>query len=118
VLDHLRRLPRGRWYYRRPATTAAVATVAVTSTLVGRALLPRCWRPSGIFPLAVASAGAYVAVRLGSVSGVSKYFKHTYLDWFGGDVDDAQTWMLGMLGGGSVLVAWQKVRRIVGAGEV
>jgi hypothetical protein len=63
----------------------------------------------------VASIGAYIALRLGSYTGMSKRFKHTYLDWFSGDVDDAQTWMLAAIGGGSVLVVLGQLRRIIGA---
>lgn len=111
VLKRLWRLRHMPWYYRRPATTGAVASVAVLGTLLARALLPRSWRPSGGGWLLVGSAGAYAALRLGSYTGLSKRFKHTYLDWFGGDVDDAQTWMLAGLGGGGVLVLAQSIRR-------
>ncbi|HYP45839.1 MAG TPA: hypothetical protein VEQ66_11670 [Propionibacteriaceae bacterium] len=45
------------------------------------------------------------------MSGLSKKFKHTYLDWLGGDVDDAQTWMLSALGGGGTLVLGQLASR-------
>ena len=97
--------------YPRRVTTGAVATVAVLSTLWVRALLPRAARPSGWLPVLVASIGAYVSLRLGDYTGVSKRFKHTYLDWFSGDVDDAQTWMLAAIGGGSVLVVLGQLRR-------
>jgi hypothetical protein len=101
--------------YPRGVTTGAVATVAVLCTLLARALLPRAARPSGWLPVLVASIGAYIALRLGSYTGISKRFKHTYLDWFSGDVDDAQTWMLAAIGGGSVLVVLGQLRRVLGA---
>lgn len=101
--------------YPRGVTTGAVAAVAVICTLLVRALLPRAARPSGWLPVLVASVGAYMALRLGSYTGMSKRFKHTYLDWFSGDVDDAQTWMLAAIGGGSVLVVLGQLRRIIGA---
>lgn len=111
MLERLWKLRRMPWYYRRPVTTGAVATVAVLGTFLARALMPRSWRPTGSGWLIVGSAGAYAALRLGSYSGLSKRFKHTFLDWFGGDVDDAQTWMLAGLGGGSTLVLGQLVQR-------
>lgn len=98
--------------YPRGVTTGAVATVAVLCTLLVRALLPRTARPSGWLPVLVASFGAYMALRLGSYTGISKRFKHSYLDWFSGDVDDAQTWMLAAIGGGSVLVVLGQLRRL------
>jgi hypothetical protein len=101
--------------YPRRVTTGAVATVAVLSTLWVRALLPRAARPTGWPPVLVASIGAYLALRVGSYTGLSKHFKHTYLDWFSGDVDDAQTWMLAAVGGGSVLVVLGQLRRLIGA---
>jgi hypothetical protein len=55
--------------------------------------------------------GAYVAVRLGAHTGWSKRFKHEVLDWFGGDVDDAQTWMLATFASGTVLVLARLVLR-------
>lgn len=100
-----------KWLYPRPATTAAVQAVAVGTTLLARALLPATWRPSGALWVPVASSGAYLALRLGAHTGWSKRFKHTVLDWFGGDVDDAQTWMLGTLSGGGILVLAQLTRR-------
>lgn len=109
--EQLDRLRRGRWYYRRPVTTAAVGAVAVMGTLLARAVLPPSAQPSGPGWVVVGSAGAYVTLRLGSVSGLSKKFKHTYLDWLGGDVDDAQTWMLSALGGGGTLVLGQLASR-------
>jgi hypothetical protein len=57
------------------------------------------------------SAGAYIAVRLGAHTGWSKRFKHEVLDRVGGDVDDAQTWMLATFASGTVLVLARLVRQ-------
>lgn len=100
-----------KWLYPRPVTTAAVQAVAISTTVLARALLPEAWRPPGVLWVPVASNGAYVALRLGAHTGWSKRFKHSVLDWFGGDVDDAQTWLLGALSGGGILVLAQLVRR-------
>ena len=91
----------------------------VVHALLVRALLPaprdpragcRCWWPASALML---HSG------LAHYTGISKRFKHTYLDWFSGDVDDAQTWMLAALGGGSVLVVLGQLRRLSAlAGEV
>lgn len=105
MVKPLKMLSEITWSYPRPITTVAVQSVAVTTTLAARAMLPRSWRPSGALPIVVASAGAYVVLRVGSHTGRTKQFKHTVLDGLGGDVDDAQTWMLGVLAGGCVLVA-------------
>ncbi|MEY2521481.1 MAG: hypothetical protein QOJ66_46 [Ilumatobacteraceae bacterium] len=111
VVTPFKMLSEITWSYPRPITTVAVQSVAVTTTLAARAMLPRSWRPSGALPIIVASAGAYVALRVGSHTGRSKQFKHAVLDGLGGDVDDAQTWILGALGGGGVLVALRLLRR-------
>jgi len=100
-----------KWLYPRLVTTLAVQAVGVIATLLARALLPESWRPPGLIWVVVASVSAYVVLRLGAYTGWSKRFKHTILDWFGGDVDDAQTWMLGILSGGAVLVLVQLIRR-------
>jgi hypothetical protein len=107
----LRALRDVSWLYPRPVTTVAVQTVAVTTSLLACRALPPSWRPEGLVPLVLGSTGAYAAVRLGSHSGWSKRFKHGVLDWFGGDVDDAQTWMLAALASGGVLVLTQLCRR-------
>jgi hypothetical protein len=99
-----------KWRYPRPVTTFAVQVLCVIATFVARAMLPRSSRPSRLVDVALASAGAYATVRLGSHSGWSKRFKHRVLDWFGGDVDDAQTWILGVAGGGGCLVVIRVVR--------
>jgi hypothetical protein len=59
-----------------------------------------------------ASGGTYIILRWAKYRGYSKTFKHTILDRFGGDVDDAQTWMLGTLGGGGVLLLGRLVPRL------
>jgi hypothetical protein len=104
-------------FYPRRVTTGAVATTAVLSTLVARALLPQSARPAGWLPILIASGGAYLALRVGSYSGLSKQFKHRYLDWFAGEVDDAQTWMVAALGGAGTLVALGQIRRALQARE-
>jgi hypothetical protein len=111
VLERFKKLLKMPWFYQRRVTTAAVASVAVLSASAARAMLPRSSRPSGLLAWLAAIGGAYLALRLGSYTGMSKRFKHTYLDWFGGDVDDAQTWILGTLGGGSVLLFLQMLGR-------
>jgi hypothetical protein len=62
-------------------------------------------------PVVLGSTGAYVAVRLGAHTGWSKRFKHEVLDRVGGDVDDAQTWMLATFASGTLLVLARLVRR-------
>ncbi len=111
MLERLKKLVGMPWHYRRPASTAAVVTVAVLGTLVARALLPRSARPSGVPWLVLGSIVAYAALRLCSYTGLSKRFKHRFLDCFGGDVDDADTWMLAALAGGSTLFLGQVIRR-------
>jgi hypothetical protein len=107
------------WLYPRPVTTAAVAVTSTLGTLLVRALLPRRLRDGDLRSLAAASTGAYVVLRLGAHTGWSKRFKHSVLDWFGGDVDDAQTWLLAALSGGGILVALRALRsavsRIIGS---
>jgi hypothetical protein len=113
VLTTLKKLSRVSWRYQRHSTTAAVATVAVISSLAARAMLPRT-PPAGAGSLLAATVGAYAVIRLGSASGLSKRFKHHWMDRFGGDVDDAQTWLLGTLGGIGTLVVLRAVRETVG----
>ena len=108
ITDALRRPP---WAYPRPRTTVAVGGVAVTTTLVGRALLPPARRPDGLVPAVVASAASYLVLRTGVRSGVTKAFKHTVMDRIGGDVDDAHTWILGTIAGGASLLALDAVTR-------
>ncbi len=100
------------WLYPRPLTTIAVQCVAVITTYIGRALLPLKFRPSARWVLP-ASGGTYLILRWAKYRGYSKSFKHTVLDRFGGDVDDAQTWMLGTLGGGAALLLVQTMRRLI-----
>jgi hypothetical protein len=104
-----------RWLYPRPVTTLAVLTVAMLMTLLGRALLPETLRPPGPLPVVAATLMAYVALRLGAFTQWTKRFKHSVLDWFGGDVDDAQTWLLAALSGGTALVLIELLRRAVSA---
>lgn len=117
VLGYRRRVERlcklvdVKWSYPRPVTTLAVAAVAASCTVVARSLLPRTWRPERLSWVALASPGTYLVLRLGAHTGWSKRFKHTVLDWFGGDVDDAQTWMLGILSSGGILAVVQITRR-------
>jgi hypothetical protein len=103
-----------RWLHPRPVTTVAVLVVAALSALVARALLPERWRPDGAGWLLLSVLVAYVALRLGAHTGWSKRFKHSVLDWFGGDVDDAQTWLLAGLAAAGVLVLVAMVQRAVG----
>jgi hypothetical protein len=113
VLELLGKLRRTKiYYYPRPATTGAVATVAVLTTLIARGLLPRSARPPGVLWLAAASFFAYGVLRLDNHMHYSKRFKHTYIDRFGGDVDDAQTWILAGLSGGGALALGQVLRRL------
>ena len=114
MLERLRKLTKMPWHYGSPISTAAVAGVAVLGTVLARAVLPHSARPSGWHWVIVGSFGAYAGVRLGSYTGLSKRFKHEYLDRLGGEVDDAQTWMLAVLVGGGTLVASQAVRRAFG----
>lgn len=98
--------------YPRRVTTGAVAATAVLCTLFARTLLPRSMRPSGRLPVVIASGGAYLALRTGSRSGLSKRFKHAYLDPLGGEIDDAQTWLVAALGGTGTLIALDRIRRV------
>lgn len=100
-----------KWSYPRAITTLAVQAVAATCALVARSLLPPTWRPGRLYWVAVASPGTYAVLRLGAHTGWSKRFKHTVLDWFDGDVDDAQTWMLGVLSSAGILLLPQLVKR-------
>ena len=109
MLEDLKKLPRLSWGYERRSTTAAVATVAVLTGLAARALVPSSTVPAGPGPVIAAGLGAYVVLRLGAASGLSKRLKHEVLDRFGGDVDDAQTWLLGTLGGVGTLVGLRAV---------
>jgi hypothetical protein len=111
VLEDLKKLSGLSWRYQRWSTTATVATVSVLSGLAARALMPRSTPPAGPFSVLAASAGAYVVLRLGSASGWSKRLKHEWLDRFGGDVDDAQTWLLGTLAGVGTLVLLRAARK-------
>jgi hypothetical protein len=104
-------ISRVEWLYPRPLTTAAVGAVAVVTTFVGRALLPPTSRPSATWVLP-ASGATYAIIRVAKHSGYSKAFKHSILDRFGGDVDDAQTWLLGTLGGGASLYVLHAARRV------
>jgi hypothetical protein len=100
-----------KWLYPRPVTTLAVLVVAVAATLLSRALLPDRWRPDGLAWVVPAALVAYASHRLLSFRGWAKGFKHTVLDWFGGDVDDAQTWLFAGLSGGAALVAVAALQR-------
>jgi hypothetical protein len=111
VLKLRRMMSEMPWHYDRTVSTVAVQAVAVITALLARALLPARWRPTRLWWVAPASAGAYVTIRAGAHTGWSKRFKHRVLDWLGGDVDDAQTWMLGMLSSGGILVVGQILRR-------
>jgi hypothetical protein len=111
VLD-LWKLPHLSWGYERRTTTATVAGVSVLCGLAARAMLPVDGPAPRVVPVLAAGAGAYVVLRAGHASGLSKRLKHEWLDRFGGDVDDAQTWLLGTLGGLATLVALREVRRI------
>ena len=113
-LEGLRRVD---WSYARPRSTAAVHAVCLTSTLLARRALPPRWRPEGLAPVLAASGSAYVVVRTGSYKGWSKRFKHSVLDWFEGDVDDAQTWLLAGSASAAVLAGVSWLRR-VGRGSV
>jgi hypothetical protein len=112
VLELLGKLRRTKiYYYPRPATTGAVASVAVLTTLIARGLLPRSARPGALW-VAAASFFAYGVLRLDNHMHYSKRFKHAYIDRFGGDVDDAQTWILAGLSGGAALAVAQMLRRL------
>ena len=103
-----------RWLYPRATTTLAVQSVASITTLMAWSLLPHRLRPSDRLSLLAASAGSYAVLRLGAHTGWSKRFKHEALDRLGGDVDDAQTWLLGAIGGGASLVLIQFGRALLG----
>lgn len=110
----LARLRQVRWRYARPVTTAAVLLVALLGSLLALAVLPRDWRPDDPRWVLLATVVAYVVLRLDAYKGWGKRFKHTVMDSFGGDVDDAQTWAAAALAGGLVLVAVTVVQRAVG----
>lgn len=111
MLEDLKKLRTLSWRYERWSTTATVAAVSVLTGLAARALLPASTPSGGAGSLLAASAGAYVVLRLGAASGWSKRIKHDWLDRFGGDVDDAQTWLLGTFGGVVTLVILGGARR-------
>lgn len=113
MLEDLRKLRTLSWRYERWSTTTTVAAVSVLSGLAARALLPQTAPPSGPGSVLAASVGAYVMLRLGSASGWSKRLKHEWLDRLGGDVDDAQTWLLGTLAGAATLVLLRAAGRQV-----
>lgn len=102
------------WTYPRPVTTLAVLVVCLLSSLTAWALLPQEWRPVGYGWVLLAGACAYVVLRIGAFTGWSKRFKHGVLDWFGGDVDDAQTWLLAGLTGAGVLLLVALAQRVLG----
>lgn len=102
------------WRYPRAATTFAVLAVSVLGTLLAWAVLPPTWRPGAGWMLPAAAA-AYAALRLDAYAQVGKRVKHAVLDPLGGDVDDAQTWLVAALAGGGLLVLVQVVRRVLGA---
>jgi hypothetical protein len=96
ALDLLAREP---WAYPRPRTTIAVGGVAVSTTLVGRALLPAGRRLDGLalrWSRALSPTSSCAPV---SAQGSTKSFKHTVMDRIGGDVDDAHTWILATASG-------------------
>lgn len=101
------------WTYPRPVTTLAVLFVGLLSSLLAWALLPAQWRP-GYGWVVLAALCAYVVLRVAAFTGWSKWFKHGVLDWFGGDVDDAQTWLLAGLTGAGVLVLVALAQRLLG----
>ncbi len=106
-------LTREPWAYPRPRTTIAVCVVTVTTTVVGRSLLPAERRRSGTGPTLVASSLSYVVLRAGVRSGWTKHFKHTVMDRLGGDVDDAHTWILATFTGCVSLLALDAVLRVM-----
>jgi hypothetical protein len=108
-LAHLR-----RWRYPRRVTTLAVLVVGLLGSSLAHALLPEGWRPSAAW-LPLAAVGAYCVLRLDAYLGLGKRFKHSVMDRFGGDVDDAQTWAVATLAGGAVLVVVALLQRAVGA---
>jgi hypothetical protein len=81
----------------------------VLTTLIARGLFPRSARPGALW-VAAASFFAYGVLRLDNHMQYSKRFKHAYIDRFGGDVDDAQTWILAGLSGGGALAIGQILR--------
>ncbi len=112
-MQRLRALLGLSWAYPRRATTAAVLVVACAGTLLARALLPHAWRPPGVGAVLLASAASYAALRVDAHKGWSKRFKHAVLDWFGGDVDDVQTWLLAALAGGATLALLAALHRVL-----
>lgn len=99
------------WVYPRPATTVAVAGVSVATTVLARRVLPASARPESRISILPASLLAYLVLHIGSHTGRTKQFKHEVLDRFGGDVDDAQTWLLGAVSGGAALFVMRWLQR-------
>lgn len=91
-----------KWLYPRPVTTAAVYAACVLSALLAWALLPAAGRPAAFWVLPAGVVG-YGVHRVSSWRGWSKRFKHALVDPLGGDVDDAQTWLVATLVGLVVL---------------
>ena len=91
------------WGYGRPLSTVAVLVVALLGSVLAWGLLPEQWRPGGAPWVLLATAVAYAVLRVAAYTGWSKRFKHEVLDRFGGDVDDAQTWLLAGLSGAAAL---------------
>jgi hypothetical protein len=108
VAERLRRLT---WTYPRPSTSLAVGGVAAVSVGLGRALLPPRWRPGTLVSLTAAVPGTYAVLRMADESGAAKRFKHTLLDRIGGNVDDAQTWLGGVVSALVLLVAVRVVEQ-------
>lgn len=108
VAERLRRLS---WTYPRPSTSVAVGGVAAVSVGLGRALLPPRWRPGTSLSLVAAVPGTYAVLRLADESGAAKRFKHTLLDRIGGNVDDAQTWLGGVVSALVLLVGVRVVEQ-------
>jgi hypothetical protein len=102
---------RFRWRYERGVTTAAVLGVGLLSSLVARALLPASWRPASLAWLVPAALVSYAVMRVDAKVYWSKRFKHAVIDRLGGDVDDAQTWVVAGLAGAAFLVAVAVVQR-------
>ena len=108
------RLLRFRWRYDRRVTTAAVLAVGLISSVVARALLPASWRPASLAWLLPAALVAYAVMRVDAKVYWSKRFKHAVIDRLGGDVDDAQTWVVAGLAGAAFLVVVAGAQRLLG----